>query len=163
MKKPLDRLIENAINEAYEDYYLRKPVQDQGTDATKQEVLERGSPEELVDYAVEVLKSRWPEAEPIILNNLSAAFVYLREVLKERWPELEGKLTSPQAMYEYASIVKMRWPKAEKEILRDAQFYPSLAYEYARDVIGGRWLEAEPYIMKVPHYARLYAEDNAMD
>jgi hypothetical protein len=34
---------------------------------------------------------------------------------------------------------------------------PEWAVAYARGVIGGRWPEAEPYIMKSPKYAYLYA------
>jgi hypothetical protein len=33
---------------------------------------------------------------------------------------------------------------------------PEDAVIYARDVIGGRWPEAEPYIMKDPEVAEMY-------
>ena len=35
---------------------------------------------------------------------------------------------------------------------------PGRVYEYARDVVGGRWPEAEPYIMRDPIYASEYKE-----
>ena len=35
---------------------------------------------------------------------------------------------------------------------------PEYAYYYAKEVIKGRFLEAEEYIKKYPYYASLYAE-----
>jgi len=43
----------------------------------------------IVNYAIFVIKERWPEAEPIILNNHYESFLYIETILKERWPEFE--------------------------------------------------------------------------
>lgn len=49
--------------------------------------------------------------------------------------------------YLYArDVVKGRWPEAEPSIVKDLQW----AFPYARDVIQGRWPEAEPTILKSP-------------
>jgi len=51
-------------------------------------------------------------------------------------------------------IFKRRLPREyEKIIMID----PKWAYEYAENIIKGRWKEAEPYIMKDPEQAAYYA------
>ena len=40
-------------------------------------------------YAIFVLKSRWPEVEPIIMKNANEAYMYTKFVMKERWIEAE--------------------------------------------------------------------------
>ena len=63
---------------------------------------------------------------------------------------------SPLRALDYAKdVIGGRWPEAEFVIMRR----PERAYEYARDVIKGRWLEAEPVIMKSPIWAFYYAKD----
>jgi len=58
--------------------------------------------------------------------------------------------------YLYAKdVIKGRWPEAE-EIIKT---YPFTAYYYARDVIKGRWKEAEEYIKKDLSYAYGYARN----
>ena len=57
---------------------------------------------------------------------------------------------NPKLCFEYArDIIKGRWPEAEPAIMKD----PKWAYYYALNVIGGRWREAEPEIMKDPEAA----------
>jgi hypothetical protein len=36
--------------------------------------------------------------------------------------------------------------------------HPYHAYKFARDVIGGRWIEAEPYIIRSPEWSFCYAQ-----
>ena len=107
-------------------------------------------------YARNVMKGRWPEAEPYIMKHPITAYLYARDVMKGRWPEAEPYImTDPYAAYLYANDVMegKRWPEAEPYIMK----YPTSAYPYARDVIKGRWPEAEPYIMKHPGNASHYA------
>jgi len=40
-------------------------------------------------YALHVIKSRWPEAEPIIMKDPETAHIYALHVIKGRWPEAE--------------------------------------------------------------------------
>jgi len=69
---------------------------------------------------------------------------------------LEQHKDSPEDLYYYAKdIIGGRWPEAEPTIMID----PYCAYLYSRIVIGGRWPEGEPTIMKDPHYAYHYARD----
>ena len=61
----------------------------------------------------------------------------------------------PWWAYEYAKdVIRGRWPEAEATIAKD----PYSAYHYARDVIGGRWPEGEAAIAKSPGYAKVYLE-----
>jgi len=129
---------------------------------TNQERL-RGAVEEPYDamvYAKNVIKGRWPEAEPYIMKNASAAVAYARYVIKGRWPEAEPYImknvvdVSAYAAYTYAKdVIKGRWPEAEPIIMKS----PEDALAYAKDVIKGRWPEAEPIIMKNPKAASGYA------
>ena len=79
-------------------------------------------------YACDVIKSRWLEAEPIIM-------------------------TSPEWSYRYAhNVIKGRWLEGEEIIMSD----PKFSYWYALDVIKGRWPEAEATIMTSPELAYWY-------
>ena len=63
-------------------------------------------------------------------------------------------MTHPEIAYLYAkNVIKGRWPEAESNIMKNQ----STILKYVRDVIEGRWPEAEPTIMKSPYYAYLYA------
>jgi hypothetical protein len=57
------------------------------------------------------------------------------------------------AFYYSRDIIKGRWIEAELYIKKD----PGWAYNYAKYIIKGRWNEAEEYIKKDPHYAYNYA------
>jgi hypothetical protein len=58
--------------------------------------------------------------------------------------------------YWYArNVIQGRWPEAEPVIMGN----PDAAYQYAQDVIQGRWPEAEPVIMGNPDAAYWYARD----
>jgi len=67
---------------------------------------------------------------------------------------LEKYKNSPQDLYCYArDMICGRWPEAEPTIMTD----PYYAYRYACKVIKGRWLEAEPIIMTSPEDAYYYS------
>ena len=66
------------------------------------------------------------------------------------------KELTPYNLYRYArDVIQGRWPEAEPIIMKD----PKCACWYACFVIKGRWPEAEPTIMEGPHCARWYARD----
>jgi len=111
----------------------------------------------LYKYACNVLKSRWYEIEPIMLEHPHMAYMYADHVIKGRWMIAEPVIArDPQCACYYARYsIKGRWPRAEPIIMKNAYY----AYYYAKNIIGGRWLEAEPTIMKDPQYAYNYACD----
>ncbi len=106
-------------------------------------------------YATNVIKGRWPEAEPTIMTDPGVAQLYAINVIKGRWPEAEPTISSdPWAASIYAiNVIKGRWPEAEPTISSD----PQNALTYAVYVIKGRWPEAEPIIMRNRETARMYA------
>ena len=58
--------------------------------------------------------------------------------------------------YWYAEfIIGDRWSEAEPYIMKS----PGNAVWYARDIIRGRWEEAEPYIMTDPEWWDTYLGD----
>jgi len=65
-------------------------------------------------------------------------------------------ITDPYVAYYYArEVIKGRWHEAEPIITKS----PVDAYQYARDVIKGRWEEAEPIIMTDPGLVYCYANN----
>ena len=88
------------------------------------------TPGNLCKHAETVIQGRWPEAEPIIMEDPHCARWYAKYVIKGRWPEAEP-------------------------IIMESQLQ---AYWYADDVIKGRWPEAEPTIRKSPVIWRDYCE-----
>ena len=128
------------------------------------------------DYARMVLKKRWPEAEPYMLNKISRkTFNYASECMGGRWPELEQilldescSLRSLGAILEYTTInIKGRWPEGEQYLLKEEHMeYPEhMRYlvKYARDVIGGRWPEAERILIKNAKQALSYIKNVVKD
>ena len=67
---------------------------------------------------------------------------------------LRGVISNLRFAYEYArDVIKGRWPEVEPYIMKDT----TLSLRYARDIIGGRWPEAEPYIIYDRWAAAWYA------
>ena len=63
-------------------------------------------------------------------------------------------MLNPQYAYAYArNVIDGRWPEAEPYIMQNPQY----AYYYAREIIKGRWPQAELYIMRKPQWAYAYA------
>ena len=154
--------LKNRKHPAYEKVSMESPSRavDYAWDVLKDRWPEAESfimtdPSAAADYAKKVIEGRWLEAEPIIMTDPIAASSYARNVLMDRWPEAEPFImTNPRSAYFYAlDIIKGRWPEAEPIIMTDS----SAASFYTRDVIQGRWPEAEPILMTNPHSAADYA------
>jgi hypothetical protein len=75
----------------------------------------------------------------------------------ERMPEAEPAIMkNPETAFNYANdIIQGRWPEAEPYIMKD----PKHALKYAAYIYDSRWPEAEPYIAQDPYWAYLYAYD----
>ncbi len=71
-------------------------------------------------YAKNVIKGRWKEMEPIIMEDEGYAYQYAVDVIGGRWEE------------------------AESYLMRD----PWVAYKYAKNILKSRWIEAEPHIKR---------------
>ena len=114
-----------------------------------------------MDYACHVIEGRWPEAEPIIITNPCAAFEYARNVIKGRWPEGEPiLLTDPGRAALYAEyVIGDRWPEAEPLIMTTGPCRGENIQRYAKEVMKGRWLEAESNLAKDAEYSYIYARE----
>lgn len=58
-----------------------------------------------------------------------------------------------QIVYDYTVKTGRRFKLGESIIAEDVR----ISFNYAQDVIKGRWIEAEPYIKKHPTYYRWYS------
>lgn len=107
-------------------------------------------------YARLVLKARWPEAEPLIMQSPIAG-EYAIELMKDRWLEAEPyMIRQARSAYMYSlNILKTRWPEAEHAIL-DSQYN----IPYARDVIMGRWPALECKLLSMT--GRFTERENAL-
>jgi len=114
-------------------------------------------PDSASNYAIEILKRRWPAAEKYIVKSPDGAYLYSWLILKRRWPAAEKYIMKdPEYSSHYAiNVIKGRWPEAEHRIMKS----PEGACEYARVILKKRWPAAEKYIMEDPEYAAYYAKD----
>jgi hypothetical protein len=76
-----------------------------------------------VRYALNVLRRRWPEAEPNIIRNgikdrnYGNAIDYC-QLIDGRWPELEQEIINDSNLcIRYVEAIKQRWPDFEKKML----------------------------------------------
>lgn len=120
----------------------------------------RRNPYKAFYYAHHVIKGRWKEAEPIILTDAKASYLYC-SYLNFRWREAEKEIVKdPLLAYLYAQfVIKNRWRNAESSIEKDA----NAAYMYAKNILKKRWKKAENIIKKDPHWAYYYATDVLKD
>ena len=153
--------------------------------AGEETILKRKDVGLMVRYAKEVIGGRWPEAEPFIAKDAYWSLEYARflndrfpagektilkrksvglmvnyaeEVIKGRWPEAEPFIAkSEDWSLEYARFLKDRFPAGEEAILKSNN--PFYIIGYAKDVIGDRWPEAEPYIAKSAEWSLEYARN----
>jgi len=91
----------------------------------EQRILKHQDDSGAVHYARDVIKGRWPEAEPFIKQNPLEAYQYAEEVIKGRWPEAEHIIvTHPFSAYMYATqVLKDRWTEAEPIIKEDLLYW----------------------------------------
>ena len=77
-----------------------------------------------------------------------------REIMKSLDELLKmNEYERAEYLYEEAKELRKRLPKEYERLLKSNQYW---AYLYCRDIIRGRWPEAEPYIMKDPEWAYEY-------
>ena len=126
------------------------------------------------NYALKIIKSRWREAEPIILEEGTpkTLLYYAKHVIKGRWIEAEPKILESNYVYEYArDILKGRWPEGENALINQKiegfdekfHFYDVDLMKYCRDMIGNRWPEAEKILATNPCALKEYAENILQD
>ena len=119
--------------------------------------LAKMTPMDVVIHAADVLKERWPEAEPKIAVHGEASYYYAKDVIDGRFPAGEPAIAKEaQLSLLYARVILHGRFKAGEAVLRKSAHY---AVPYATEFIKGRWPEAEPYIARDPWAATYYAID----
>lgn len=95
-----------------------------------------------IEYAL-FIGERFYEGEPTILKNGRAIYLYARDVIKGAWPEGELMISKDAThSYFYAKDVldRQRFYLGEPTIAKNGK----VAFSYAKNIIGGRFPEAEP-------------------
>jgi hypothetical protein len=125
LNEALQELEADDVFEDPIDYIKEHPDDKYALELIKQ------SPGWAFEYADRIVKGRWPEAEPYILNaarnyvsdELGWAIFYADHIVGGRWPELElliKEKLDPIWFYEYARwVIKGRWPEVEQHIKKD--------------------------------------------
>lgn len=147
------------------------------------ELGEHSGPMPAFEYATKVIKGRWKAAEHLIGQDIDAwegylnflrrkdkralvsackssdvfAMWYAENVTKGEWKPGEKAILKGRdwTSFYYARVMGRRWEPGEKKIL--AVKDPSTCFDYANEVIGGRWPEAEKLIVKNLDFALRYA------
>lgn len=102
------------------------------------------SPIAAIYYAKSFFPKGWKEAEPYIINDTEAAFMYADEILNRRWPEYEAELLDyPEKIVDYRKVGK-------------ESFYPVL--DYCELIVKRRVPEFEQYIKKNKNMWSKYKE-----
>ena len=144
--------IDKDISKQRFDEFRKHPILSVIFNEEEQKML-KNRPSDAFKYATNIIKGRWPEAEPYFMKS-NDAYLYAKNIIKGRWPEAEPYIMKDaETAFKYATnIIKGRWPEAEHYIMKDAK----AAFKYAQVLIEGRWREAEPYIMKDKFLAAKY-------
>jgi hypothetical protein len=127
----------------------------------KQKILDSKNPTLLYEYARDVIKGRWPEAEPFIATHPQTAYYYAQHIIEGRWPEGEKAIAQDAAIAcSYAIfVIHDRFPEGEAVIAQDTE----QAYDYAYHVMKGRFLLGEKAIAQDKEYADSYAYDHDLE
>lgn len=117
--------------------------------------LQRATREEVIEYVNQIMKELEQPIQPP--EKIQIGFTiphtdYIPQLPRAQKPKISS-ITTPTQAYNFAKRTGVRYPEAEQLIMTD----PHTAYLYARDVIKGRWLEAEPFIEKNEYVWGLYA------
>ena len=81
------------------------------------------------EYALNVIKKRWPPGEAAIAGDPEYAARYARDIIKNPWPPGEAAIASTaESAYWYTiDLIGKRWPPGEAVIAGDAVY--SKAYQ----------------------------------
>lgn len=107
------------------------------------------------DYESEYgIKGQFKDSFNVDINqDLLNHFKYEHPILKQLFEqEKEKEKLKPEYLYQYALFQNHRTPDAEPYIMKDPQY----AFLYAKQIVKGRWREAEPYIFENRDYAIEY-------
>jgi hypothetical protein len=116
----------------------------------------------MVAYAEKVIKGRWKKVETFIILSDRHDYIYWEKVMKrKRWKEAEkyGHFID-RIEYIKNNLEGRRSEQLEKKMLCDREYCYQAKdlIEYAVKIIKGRWIEAEPIILKYVDDTKEYYE-----
>lgn len=126
------------------------------------------------NYALKIIKGRWREAEPIILEQGTpkTLLYYAKNIIKGRWIDAEPKILESDYVYEYAKeVLKTRWPEGENALLSKKiedfdekfHFWDVDLMRYCKELVCNRWPEVEKILSTNPCALKEYAEEILQD
>ena len=112
-----DYSLEELIQNAKEHHACDRALEILSQFNTMEEAIDGIAPGRIADfclwYAREVIKDRWPAAEPIIIKDPWSACTYAKDVIKDRWPEAEPYIVKdPMWASEYQKTFKYFFVRA---------------------------------------------------
>jgi hypothetical protein len=139
---------ENSIskNAQYSFYYARDVIKARWEPAEKK-LLEKpfDNMDFIISYAADIIKGKWTEAEEFIKNSKSPLRIYryLVDARKERWEEVEDDvIKNGNQIIEYCQkVIGGRWIEGEKKLLKIPSM--EILIKYCKEVLNGRWLDLE--------------------
>jgi hypothetical protein len=122
----------------------RKPTQEELTE-----------PHYAYCYSEYIIRSRFPQGEPIIATHPQWACYYAINIIKRRWEQGEPAIAQDaNSAFEYAfEVINDRFELGEPAIAKDAH----QSYDYARYIIEGRWEQGEQAMAKEEYSAYFYS------
>ena len=149
-------------------------------------LIEKQDPFLIVEYIQQIKKSRFSAAEPMLLKSPELAIYYCAEYIEEPWEELEKEIekTNNKILYfnyidkiivpyykkqfkgqNLRSLIQKNYPKYEKQIMtgeyKKEKILP--VYTYAKEIIGGRWLEFEKMVEDKINSGEKFENDESYD
>jgi hypothetical protein len=103
------------------------------------------TPSDAYQYALNVVKGRFPEGESAIATDPTWSYYYAKNVIQGRFPEGESAIaTNSDWAYNYAkNVIRNRWPDGEAIIATS----PKWVYRYAWNIIS-RCPDGDPELPK---------------
>lgn len=110
-------------------------------------------PEYALQYALKVIRGRFPEGEATIAQSPEHAFLYAKEVIKGRFEAAEDMLLRHSSNWGHRNylvnyfikIAKVPNPAVERMILKE---HPDHSVMYAQNCVQGRWIKGEKVILE---------------
>jgi hypothetical protein len=166
----LEKIISYSIDESVKYMrFIKEYKTNSNFKINENQLIENDSSKLILEYIRKIKNKRFPEAEHIILKNINDAIEYCYFYMREPWKELEKKIedTNIKTFYfdyiykvivpyykrnfpreNLRSLIQKNYPLYEKQIMigiyQKENVYP--IYTYAKEVIGGRWIEFESMI-----------------
>lgn len=115
--------------------------------------LQRATREEVIEYVNQIMKELDLPVQPPEKIQIDFTIPCKEDLLAMDFSHAVSKSMSPSGVYHHAKRTGKRWKEDEQIVMTD----PHTAYLYARDIIKGRWLEAEECIEQNTYVWGLYA------